>query len=140
MKYMRPRFDELELGFMLEILKEVETTVNRQILNLEEEQEHVQVSVYSLRHRFIFEDPYGVYKRFKLEKERLNELRYFWLPICRKETVILSRLIVRLEKALQHKRGRIPSTVLDSFYNSYLEEIVPKNTQNNDNAPYTVIN
>ena len=128
MKYMRPRFDELELGFMLEILKEVQTTTSRQVLNLEEEQEHLRLSVYSLRHRFLFEDPYGVHRRLKLEKETLKELEYVWLPIRRKETVILSRLIVRLQKALQHRRGRIPSTVLDSFYNSYLEEIVPKNT------------
>ena len=128
MKYMRPRFDELEVSFMLEILKEVETTINRQILNLREEQEHLQLSVHSLRHRFIFEDPYGVYKTLNREKEKLKELEYVWLPIRRKETVILSRLIVRLEKILQHRRGRIPSTVLDSFYNSYLEEIVPKNT------------
>jgi len=125
---MRPRFDELEVSFMLEILKEVETTINRQILNLREEQEHLQLSVHSLRHRFIFEDPYGVYKTLNREKEKLKELEYVWLPIRRKETVILSRLIVRLEKILQHRRGRIPSTVLDSFYNSYLEEIVPKNT------------
>ena len=128
MKYMRPRFDELEVSFMLEILKEVETTINRQILNLREEQEHLQLSVHSLRHRFIFEDPYGVYKTLNREKEKLKELEYVWLPIRRKETVILSRLIVRLEKILQHRRGRIPSTVLDSFYNSFLEDIVPKNT------------
>ena len=128
MRYMRPRFDELELGFMLEILKEVQTTTSREVLNLEEEQEHLRLSVYSLRHRFLFEDPYGVYKTLNREKETLKELEYVWLPIRRKETVILSRLIVRLQKALQHRRGRIPSTVLDSFYNSYLEEIVPKNT------------
>jgi len=126
MKYMRPRFDELEVSFMLEILKEIETTINRQVLNLQEEQEHLQLSIHSLRHRFIFEDPYGVYKTLNREKEKLKELEYVWLPIRRKETVILSRLIARLKKILQHRRGRIPSTLWDSFYNSYLEEIVPK--------------
>ena len=128
MKYMRPRFDELEISFMLEILKEVEANVNRQIGSLEEEQEYVRMSVYALRHRFIYEDPYGAYKRFKLEKERLKQLEYGWLPLRKRESVILSRLIARLEKILQHKRGRIPSTSLDFFYNRYLHEIVPKNT------------
>ena len=124
MKYMRPRFDELEISFMLEILKEVEANVNRQIGSLEEEQEYVRMSVYALRHRFIYEDPYGAYKRFKLEKERLKQLEYGWLPLRKRESVILSRLIARLEKILQHKRGRIPSTSLDFLYSSYLHEIV----------------
>ena len=128
MKYMRPRFDELEVSFMLEILKEVEASVNREILNLREEQTHLQSSIYALRHKMIYETPYPTYFQLKEEKQKLAALQIEWLPLRRKETVILSRLIARLEKILQHRRGRIPSTLWDSFYNSYLEEIVPKNT------------
>jgi len=125
---MRPRFDELEISFMLEILKEVEATVNRQILSLEEEQKHLSFTVYALKHRMLYETPYPTYFQLKKEKQKLAALQIEWLPLKRKETVILSRLIARLEKILQHRRGRIPSTLWDSFYNSYLEEIVPKNT------------
>jgi len=113
---------------MLEILKEVETTINRQIQNFEEEQTYLQSNIYALRHRMIYETPYPTYFQLKEEKQKLAALQIEWLPLRRKETVILSRLIARLEKILQHRRGRIPSTLWDSFYNGYLEEIVPKTT------------
>ena len=128
MKYTRPRFDELEVSFMLEILKEVEASINRQILSFQEEQKHLESNVYALRHKMIYETPYPTYFQLKEEKQKLAALQIEWLPLRRKETVVLSRLVARLEKILQHRRGRIPSTLWDSFYTSYLEEIVPKNT------------
>jgi len=121
---MRPRFTDQELTFLLELLREAEAIKNRQILSLQEEQQHVQISVHSLRHRLIFEGPYHVHRELKAERERLEEINREWLPVCSKQAVVLRGLIVRLEKILAHKRGRIPHTSF--FLKTYLQEICTK--------------
>jgi len=95
---MRPRFTDQELTFLLELLREVEASKNRQILSLQEEQQHVQMRVHVLRHRLFFEGPYRVHRELRAERERLGEIEREWLPICNKQAVILRGLIVRLEK------------------------------------------
>jgi len=121
---LRPRFTDPELTFLLELLRETETRKNRQTLSLQEEQKHIQMSVHSLHHRLIFEDPYSVRRELKAERARLEEVEREWLPICNKQAVVLRGLIVRLEKILAHKRGRIPHT--SYMVETYLREICTK--------------
>ena len=119
---MRPRFTDQEMNFLLEVLEEVETKKNRQILNFQEEQQHIQHSIFALRQR-LMSDPYHVHVLLKHEKDKLTELDQ-WLPIWNRQAVVLHGLIVRMKKILAHKRGRIPYTSF--FYDVYLRELCTK--------------
>jgi hypothetical protein len=121
---LRPGFSDQELTFLLELLRETEARKNRQILSLQEEQKHAQMSVDSLHHRLIFEDPYSVHRELKAERVRLELLEREWLPVCSKQAAVLRGLIVRLEKILAHKRGRILRT--SCMVETYLKEICTK--------------
>lgn len=81
--------------------------MKREVLNLREEQEHLQREVWSLRQRVWNEGPYPIFKIWKREKQKLDEVN-LWLLVCSKQGVILKDLIIRFEKLLVHKRGRIP--------------------------------
>jgi predicted nucleic acid-binding Zn-ribbon protein len=117
---MRPRLSELEMSFLLDLLKETSALKKRQLLNLQEEKEHLQRTIYALRDRMIRFEPYPTYKILNSEKEKLATLEREWLPVYDKQTVLLKCLIIRLEKILSHKSGRVPRTSF--FYRKYLEE------------------
>jgi hypothetical protein len=117
---MRPRLNELEISFLLNLLKETEAVKKRQFLNLQEEKEHAERSIYALRDRMLRFEPYPTYKILNSEKEKLATLEREWLPLYDKQTVLLKCLITRLEKILSHKSGRVPYTSF--LYRRYLEE------------------
>jgi predicted nucleic acid-binding Zn-ribbon protein len=108
------------MSFLLNLLKETEASMKRQFLNLQEEKEHLERTIYALRNRMIRFEPYPTYKVLNSEKEKLATLETEWLPIYDKQTVLLKCLIIRLEKILSHKSGRVPHTSF--FYRRYLEE------------------
>jgi len=104
---VRPRFTDQEVTFLLKLLSETEAAKKRQVLNLREEQEHLQREVWSLRQRVWNEGPYPIFREWKREKQKLDKVN-LWLPVCSKQDVILKDLIIRFEKLLAHKRGRMP--------------------------------
>jgi len=122
---MRPRLSESELLFLLDLLKETEANRKRQLLSFQEEQKHLESSVYALKHRMLYETPYPTYQKLKEEKQKLATVQLEWLPILNRQTVILKGLIIRLEKILNRKPGRTP--YIHFFYSKYLQELEPKN-------------
>ena len=117
---MRPRLSELEMSFLLNLLKETEALRKRQILNFREEKEHLEKNIHALRHKFLYETPYPTILLLQNEESKLKALEREWLPIYDKQAVLLKCLIIRLEKILSRKTGRVPHT--SYFYNQYLRE------------------
>lgn len=115
----RPYFSDLEIAFLLDLLRHEQARIKRQVLNLEEEQQQAQWNVRALRQR-LYVDPYSVHKDLKIEQARLNALRCEWLPTSSKQAVVLRSLVVRMEKTLSHKRG--PTHGMPVFFNRYLSE------------------
>jgi hypothetical protein len=116
----RPYFSDLEIAFLLNLLRHEEARIKRQVLNLEEEQQQARWNVYVLRQRLL-EDPYSVHKDLKTEQERLHALNCEWLPTFSKQAVVLRGLAVRMEKILSHKKGPIEG--LPMLFNRYLREL-----------------
>jgi hypothetical protein len=127
---MRMRFSEMELRFLKEILADCEGRVNRQVLNLQEEAEHLRLTVPALRHTLHY-DPYSVHRTLKDSEERLRRISFQWLPLNVKHRVILHGLILRLNRALEHKVGRTPRGIGDM--QTCLASIEPIKTRKTEN-------
>jgi hypothetical protein len=116
---MRPRLSELEMSFLLDLLKETSALKKRQILNLQEEGEYLENNIYALK-KIARREAYPFYKILRSEKEMLSALRCEWLPLTERRSIILECLIVRLEKILARKTGRVPR--VSFWYRIYLEK------------------
>lgn len=104
---MRPRFTTEETLFLLGLLQKERTRVKRENLDFIEEAEHLNRIVPALRHHFIFEDP-TTYRAYHQGRDRLKELEWQCLPTYFKHMLSIQRLIVKLERLNEHRRGRLP--------------------------------
>lgn len=121
---MRPRFTDQEVSFLLDLVTETKAKMDRQLLNLREEAEHLHRTIPELHRRFLYEDPYSVYKLIPEAEARLHIIEREWLPVYSKQRTILSYLAARLEKIQAHKGGR---TTFCSDVRYYFNEIAKKN-------------
>jgi hypothetical protein len=113
---MRAYFNELEVEFLLKVLREFHSMKRRQITNLIEEQEHLTRKVAALRMRFLYQGEHSCAHDIAVAKERLQSADFLWLPTYDKQATILHGLIIRLENLLKHKRGRPPYCTIDGNY------------------------
>ena len=119
------------MSFLLDLLKETQAKKKRQILNLKEECEQVRQDTIFLEHMMKF-NPYPTYKILKTAKERWRALEFEWIPFYYKQDVLLECLIIRLEKILSRKPGRVPH--ISYFYKRYLREWNQKTAKTSEKA------
>jgi hypothetical protein len=113
---MRGYFNELEVEFLLKVLREFHSMKRRQITNLVEEQEHLTRKVAALRMRFLYQGEHSCAHDMAVAKERLKSPDFLWLDVYDKQATILYGLILRLVNLKNHKRGRPPYATIDASY------------------------
>jgi len=106
-KPYRPELTEKEAKFLLQLLREADAKVKRQLLNLEEEQEHAQWRIHELKRKRIFEGYRQLHYPLKKEIGREQALA-LWLPLVNSQSVVLKYLVAKLSKIeAPERRGRV---------------------------------
>jgi hypothetical protein len=121
MCWLRPKFDEAELGFILAVLKETYARKKQEADIMEAEKMRLEASVQSLSLRLFKEGPYGVCQQLKENRAKLEALSGLALNNAEKETIVLKGIISHLQKIDRHQRGHVPHR--HSLFWTYLEEL-----------------
>ena len=125
----RPHFTDMEIQFLLSVLKEVEASKKRQIQNLTEEQQHLAYRISVMHHKLVYQGDFHVVPDLNTSRQKLTRIEYEWLPTFDRQTIVLGAMITRMETILRHRRGRIPHSTWMITY--YLNQICAKNTPQN---------
>jgi hypothetical protein len=123
----RPCFTDLEVSFMLHVLKEAAAVKKQQVETLQAEKMRLEASVQSLSLRLFKEGPYNTCRPLKEDRVKLSALGGFTLNNLEKENIVLNGIISHLQKIQRHQRGHVKH--LHSLFWSYLEELSALETQ-----------
>jgi len=121
---LRPRISHQEIGFLLELLKQAEASVNLECLGLSEETKRLEITVSALRSRLRLGD-YSVVRELRESGDRLQYLKLRAVPACRRKQVMFKGLVLKFERILLHKKGRMPLGSLEAV--RWLKVMEPKN-------------
>jgi len=123
----RPCFTDLEVSFMLHVLKEAKRARQQQAEALKLERDRLEANVQSLSVHLMKEGPYGVCGPLKEDRAKLAALSSLAPNRLEKETIVLKGIISHLQKVQRHQRGHVKH--LHSLFWSYLEDLSSLETQ-----------
>jgi hypothetical protein len=121
---LRPRISHEEIGFLLELLKQAEANVKHECLSLSEEAKQLEITVSTLRSRLRLGD-YSVVRELRESEDRLQHLKLRAGPACHRKLFIFNGLLLKFERILSHKKGRMPLGSLEAV--RWLKVMEPKN-------------
>jgi hypothetical protein len=117
----RPCFADLEVSFMLHVLKEAKRARRQQAEALEAEKMRLEASVQSLSLRLFKEGPYSVCRELKEDRAKLAVLSGPSPNRLEKETIVLADLIRHVIKIQARKCGHVPHR--HPLFWTYLREL-----------------
>ena len=117
----RPCFTDLEVSFILHVLKEAAAAKKQQAEALEAEKQRLINSVQSLSLRLFKEGPYNTCHQLKMDRAKLSALSSLAPNRLEKETIVLADLIRHVIKIQARKCGHVPHR--HSMYWVYLRAL-----------------